>query len=529
MDLKDKKSFQLNLSFGNPTLGIALFAVLFLVFLPYLDVPLVENESFFGCVAQQMERGAILYRDIWDHKPPFLFWEYIFLRQIFGKGELGIHLAAMANLFVVALLLVGLSRKLGLNRRDAWLAAFLYVVFQASPFFLGWTLQADLLMQPFLIVAIWLSLYKNTWKWLLCGFCFGGALFIKQTAIFYVPVFFVGLYLHRTSGQVIGGRLAKINALVAFAVKKSQFLMLLLGIDFILILCALPFLLNGLARDLWQAVSGSGFNETYITFGWNYARHNQYIIFKLLFTLFLGYFLPLLTTNIILKKTNFKPRADDKWLDHKHLILLWLGVSTISCLVSGFFFSYYFQVILPPLAILLGKNIGTLLDVKPSYGKLAAILIILINSLLAMTVWQKGATKYLTDAYWSDSLVAPREIGAFLSAASSPGDDLYVWGNQGGYNFYSQLPMKVSRTIFYHHLAGLPGEMQRLQKRFEEHKPKYVLVSHESGFAEMPDWLKSSLAKEYVPIARMGQRKIYEIFKYHIRNHIRSLKSEPVL
>ncbi len=138
-------------------------ALLFTVFIPYFDMPLVENESFFGCVAQQMERGAFLYRDIWDHKPPFLFWMYIALRAIFGKGELGIHLAALFILYINALLLVGLSKKIGFARRDSWLAAFLYVIFQASPLLLGWTLQADLIMQPFIIGAIWLSFEEGWW------------------------------------------------------------------------------------------------------------------------------------------------------------------------------------------------------------------------------------------------------------------------------------------------------------------------------------------------------------------------------
>lgn len=112
-------------------------------------------------------------------------------------------------------------------------------------------------------------------------------------------------------------------------------------------------------------------------------------------------------------------------------------------------------------------------------------------------------------------LLVPREVGCFLSALSTPGDDLFAWANQGGFNFYSELPLKASRTIFHHHLNGIPGENERLQEHFEKNPPTYVVVAHRPNFGEAPDWLKLELKNNYEMIGRFGRKKNYAIFKNH--------------
>ena len=43
---------------------------------PLLDLPLERDEGAYAVVATEMLRGAVPYRDVWDHKPPGVYVAY---------------------------------------------------------------------------------------------------------------------------------------------------------------------------------------------------------------------------------------------------------------------------------------------------------------------------------------------------------------------------------------------------------------------------------------------------------------------
>ncbi len=49
-----------------------------------IHVPLLENEGAYFCVDQEMARGARLYTDIWDHKPPLLYLQARSIQRFTG-------------------------------------------------------------------------------------------------------------------------------------------------------------------------------------------------------------------------------------------------------------------------------------------------------------------------------------------------------------------------------------------------------------------------------------------------------------
>ena len=44
--------------------------------LPNLSYPLGRDQATYAVVGRGLLRGARLYRDIWDVKPPAIFWTY---------------------------------------------------------------------------------------------------------------------------------------------------------------------------------------------------------------------------------------------------------------------------------------------------------------------------------------------------------------------------------------------------------------------------------------------------------------------
>jgi len=58
-------------------IGLAAVAILYVVIrLPLLGIPVVRDEGLFGVAAQAILRGETLYRDVFDLKPPGIFYIY---------------------------------------------------------------------------------------------------------------------------------------------------------------------------------------------------------------------------------------------------------------------------------------------------------------------------------------------------------------------------------------------------------------------------------------------------------------------
>jgi len=79
--MKDDSTLKLHRS------RIWLFGSLALVFLralPNIRFPLERDSATYCLVAQQMLRGLRLYRDVWDNKPPGIFYVYVPIVKLFG-------------------------------------------------------------------------------------------------------------------------------------------------------------------------------------------------------------------------------------------------------------------------------------------------------------------------------------------------------------------------------------------------------------------------------------------------------------
>ncbi len=97
----------------NRKLEAFVLGAIALLGLLHLGYPFDGDQAFFTLGAQEINQGAVLYRDFWDIKQPGIFWFYALAGRLFGLNEVGIHTAEL-------LLLLGFSRFLQVSLRD-WL------------------------------------------------------------------------------------------------------------------------------------------------------------------------------------------------------------------------------------------------------------------------------------------------------------------------------------------------------------------------------------------------------------------------
>ena len=124
----------------NFFLGLLAAFFLFEALKLYLFFPYTDNEGAFVLIGREMAKGARLYADIWDHKPPFLFGQSWLLQLGFPLTDFHLHLYA---LFIHALKRLSHFFKVGstvgiFHAAGAWASVFAYLFLLFPPLFQPW-------------------------------------------------------------------------------------------------------------------------------------------------------------------------------------------------------------------------------------------------------------------------------------------------------------------------------------------------------------------------------------------------------
>ncbi|HEU5315611.1 MAG TPA: glycosyltransferase family 39 protein, partial [Chloroflexota bacterium] len=107
--------------------ALVLFACLLSVALrlPFLSVPLTDDEAGYAYVSSWLAQGFALYRDLWFDRPQGIFILYGGILWLFGDDTEGIRLAAALYNAVTVLAVYTLGRRLT-GPRGAFAASFAY-------------------------------------------------------------------------------------------------------------------------------------------------------------------------------------------------------------------------------------------------------------------------------------------------------------------------------------------------------------------------------------------------------------------
>jgi hypothetical protein len=185
------KRFDLEQLDGTRRLYLLLVGLTFILILPNLLVPLTFDDAVYRLIGASVDRGAILYRDVADQKPPYLlFWYALFHPDTFvGTLLNGVaySFACAAIPFAVFVSARSLKVKLG---SSLWLAMIALVAYRPGP-----GLDADYLQAAFLCIGYLLLLGNfdadTTARWrrgreIAAGVSFGIAVFMKVAGAFVI-------------------------------------------------------------------------------------------------------------------------------------------------------------------------------------------------------------------------------------------------------------------------------------------------------------------------------------------------------
>jgi dolichyl-phosphate-mannose-protein mannosyltransferase len=199
------------------------FALLVLVLRGSTFFHSVENwdESLYLLMARSVLDGHTLYTEIWDHKPPGIFYLFALAQLVFGRTVLSIRIATWLAITASSVLLFLIGRRLR-SPTTGVVAGLLYAVFSLNDG--GIASNVELFFTPLLLLALLLvvsyearALLDRPSPPLLLGLVAGLALQMKYVVIFDLAAFFLLLApsLWREAAPHRAGRLLRCAALVS--------------------------------------------------------------------------------------------------------------------------------------------------------------------------------------------------------------------------------------------------------------------------------------------------------------------------
>ena len=162
-----------NLFNRYPTEIFLFLATLFIrfpfFFRDYIDL----DESTFILMGQSIADGHLPYDNLWDLKPPLLFYFFGVIEKIFPHSFIAIRFFGVIVIFLSALILMRIARQA--NLKNGFLIAVGYQIL-SSEFGSLQGVMSEHLSVLFILLGLLFFLTKTKTKFFLAGIAFGCAM-----------------------------------------------------------------------------------------------------------------------------------------------------------------------------------------------------------------------------------------------------------------------------------------------------------------------------------------------------------------
>jgi 4-amino-4-deoxy-L-arabinose transferase-like glycosyltransferase len=349
-----------------------LILVVLLRFGTFGHTVLDPDESVYLLIGQGILKGRIPYVEIWDHKPPGVYYLFAAALGLFGGSLLAIRLLACAAVWASSVLLVIFSRAAFRTAFVGYIAAIVYACFSMTNE--GLATNTEILFTPFVIAGMTIVMLTAAEtspgrKSLLfaAGLAFGIALQIKYVVIFETALAtaIVFGHLYRTRSSWLE---AFTNAIVFAAGGVAPWI------------CAVAvFLWAGAFREYWYAnFVANAIHVNNTPWSWQAAALAAEVQLR-------ANLLPwcAVVTSVVWLFTAPTTASGSK----RRLIflLLWLVASALGVCVTRRFYPHYSLQMLPALALITGFIAWQLVESIAASGwrhRVAPLLLMLLPGLV---------------------------------------------------------------------------------------------------------------------------------------------------
>lgn len=430
---------------------LAILLIAFLLRFPSLFEPnWYGDEGIYQVIGRAIRRGELIYRDIWDNKPPALYLIYALVNgeQFLARALSLVFLLASIPAFFL------LAQRLFTKNLSVFLATALFAVLFSLPLLEGNIANAEnFMLLPIILSALLVlssPLQPKPSTLLFAGLLLSFAFLVKIVAIFDFSAFLLFLFFLNTGRKklapLIFGFLLPILTVVLFFLSQNTFS---------------DFMMSTFSQNV------------------GYVAHDL-LILKLLSLLI---FVALLFRN------------RDTMKREETFILLWLAFSLFNAFFAGRPYTHYLLVLLPSFCLLAGSIFA-----GREYRLMHIIIIIVLLYLLPKHFWIYGKPlsyyqNFLTflrggqtissyQSFFAYHVERDYMLAQFLRAKTKPSDSIFIWGdNPQIYVLSDKLP--VGRFTVAYHITAHPRGRGETAEAIANKRPRYiVVVKQEDSYEE---------------------------------------------
>lgn len=456
---------------GRPAArDLVIIAVVILVLgLPTLLVPFGRDQGYFAVIGDRILQGQLPYRDVWDQKPPGIFYTYALAQHVLGHGTVPIHVFDLLSTLLTAAVVYLLGLRL-MSRRQALLAACLYGLLYFSVGY--WCLaEAESFAGLPMVLAVFLLHLRRPGAAAVAGLLLGITLIYKHTFVLTAAALLLVLLLQRRPLDAV---LTAALCLVPPAAVWWYF-----GQH------------PGGQEALWQAVieftrehGRSSFHPL-----WLYGYRT--VVF---FVVYLAV-IPLISVPAFYRSWQVV-RTGQRSLA---LVVAWLVAGVLIVLAQGKFYLYQQVILYPPLTLLAAPAIPGLvarLRELPRQRLTPALVGVLLLFALTVTYFVRAqresyyVLRYLLDGDGERFLSrfdtcdktpenVRAEVAAYLRDHTSPADSIYIFGWEADVYYLAQR-WSPSRFFFSYPLVCAwrdPTWRDELLQDLRRSGPAYFVVN----------------------------------------------------
>lgn len=483
---------------------------IFLLRLPTLFEPYwYGDEGIYLAIGQALNRGAVMYRDIWDNKTPLLYYIYAINPTLIWAKLTGTMFVLGTTAGVYALVKnLFFSYKSFAKELISISTSLLAGIFLSIPLFEGTIANAELY---FTLPTVWaayllqksissqVELHKKNY---FLGVLISLAFLIKVPAIFdflgilfaWCVIFIKEHYKGLSIGKIIFKLLTSLCPILA------TFLLVFIGIN-------IYFFTQNALVDFYTAVFFQ--NSSYVAI-------DSGPLSNITNPLFIKGFVLLVSSAILMGLFFYNKIRKDLLM-----LILWFCFSLYGALLSNRAYMHYLLQIVPPTIILL-----TYLFITYKRNWMLIIPTMVILSLLhgqfknafflsPQSYYQnwfdyiserKSWSSYVT--YFDYRTLNSYKIAAFISENTQPSDQIFVWADASFVYVLSQRP-PATKFIQAHHLSTIdPKNYDLIIRDLADARVKYILISKPIKF-EFPK-LEELLINKYRHVQTFADMFVYE-------------------
>ncbi len=475
-------------------------ATFFILRIPSLIEPYwYGDEGIYHVLGFGIRHGRLLYRDVWDNKPPLLYLIYAFFNSDQFLIRFFSAVVGVLSLIVFFFLCKNLF-KTNYKKKYAAIPTIIFGLLFATPFIEGNIANAENFMLLSTLLASLIILKVLSTKGarkinllaFLAGLLLGISFLIKIVALFDFA-FLSALIIFAKTGDVLT---LKISNLKKEILKVSGTIILTwLGFFLPIFFTFFAFFVKGALTDFITASFSQ--NIGYVGYSNNLIIPQGLLIVKLIILFFFSIL-------IYIKRKQMSTSSI--------FILLWLSFSLFSAFFSQRPYTHYLLVLLPSFSLFIGL---LLWDKKMRKAASVIFLVTIFLSSTHFTYYGKTLSyyrNYLSFIAEKESIFSYRsffdkqtpgdyEISSYINRFSASSDSIFVWGNNAQVYILSKKLPPGRYTVAYHMLSVKAHD--ETEKALEKTKPKFIIIMQ-----NVPDYPFS--LSGYREKVRIGDAVIYE-------------------